>query len=92
MGVNVVVAETDDEARNLLTSLQQAFLNLRSGRPTPLPPPAHDFASRLTPQQAGTLDDILAWATIGSPATVRARLTLLIACTNADELILTSQI
>ena len=38
------------------------------------------------------LDDILACAAIGSPETVRARLTSLIARTNADELILTSQI
>jgi luciferase family oxidoreductase group 1 len=92
LGVNVVAAETDDEARYLLTSLQQAFVNLRSGCPTPLPPPAQDFASRLTPHQAGMLDDVLACAAIGSPGTVRARLTSLIARTGADELILTSQI
>ena len=51
-----------------------------------------DFASRLTPYQAGMLDDVLACAAIGSPGTVRARLTSLIARTGADELILTSQI
>jgi alkanesulfonate monooxygenase SsuD/methylene tetrahydromethanopterin reductase-like flavin-dependent oxidoreductase (luciferase family) len=67
-------------------------VNLRSGRPTPLPPPVQNFASRLTPEQAGMLDDVLACAAIGSPATVRARLTSLIARTGADELILTSQI
>src|SRR4029077_12002488 len=60
IGVNVVAADTDDEARRLLTSLQQAFVNLRSGRPTPLPPPVDDFASRLDPQQAALLDDVLA--------------------------------
>jgi len=92
LGVNVVAAETDDEARHLLTSLQQAFVNLRSGRPTPLPPPVQNFASRLTPEEAGMLDDVLACAAIGSPGTVRARLTSLIARTGADELILTSQI
>ena len=92
LGVNVVCAPRDDEARHLLTSLQQAFVNLRSGRPTPLPPPAEGYASRLTPQQAGMLDDVLACAAIGSPATVRARLTSLIERTVADELILTSQI
>jgi luciferase family oxidoreductase group 1 len=92
LGVNVVAAETDDEARYLLTSLQQAFLNLRSGCPTPLPPPVPDFASRLTPHQSGMLDDVLACAAIGSPETVRTRLTSLIARTGADELILTSQI
>jgi len=92
LGVNVVAADTDDEARHLLTSLQQAFVNLRSGRPTPLPPPVQNFASCLTPQQAGMLDGVLACAAIGSPGTVRARLTSLIARTGADELILTSQI
>jgi luciferase family oxidoreductase group 1 len=92
LGVNVVAAETDDEARHLLTSLQQAFVNLRSGRPTPLPPPVQNFASSLTPQQAGMLDDVLACAAIGSPGTVSARLTSLIDRTGADELILTSQI
>ena len=39
LGVNVVAAETDDEAHHLLTSLQQTFVNLRSGQPTPLPRP-----------------------------------------------------
>src|SRR4051812_24858203 len=92
LGVNVVAAPTDDEARHLLTSLQQAFVNLRSGRPTPLPPPVEGYAARLTPQQAGMLDDVLACAAIGSPATVRARVTSLIERTGADELILTSQI
>jgi len=92
LGVNVVAAPTDEEARFLLTSLQQAFVNLRSGRPTPLPPPLEGYGARLTPQQAGMLDDVLACAAIGSPATVRARLTSLIERTAADELILTSQL
>jgi len=92
LGVNVVAAPTDEEARYLLTSLQQAFVNLRSGRPTPLPPPVEGYAARLTPQQAGMLDDVLACAAIGAPATVRARLTTLLERTGADELILTSQI
>src|SRR6185437_5392477 len=39
LGVNVFAAETDQQARRLFTSLQQAFLNLRRGRPGQLPPP-----------------------------------------------------
>ena len=39
LGLNVFAAETDDEARLLFTSLQQAFVALRRGRPMPLPPP-----------------------------------------------------
>jgi luciferase family oxidoreductase group 1 len=92
LGVNVVAADTDDRARLLLTSVQQAFVNLRSGRPTPLPAPVEGFAERLTPQQAAMLDDVLACAAVGSPETVRSRLQRLVARTGADELILTSQI
>jgi luciferase family oxidoreductase group 1 len=92
LGVNVVAADTDQEAALLLTSLQQAFVNLRSGHPTRLPPPVPGFGERLTPPQAALLDGILASAAVGSPETVRARLESLIARTQADELILTSQI
>ncbi len=49
LGVNVFAAETDDAGRRLFTSLQQAFVNLRRGRPGPLPPPDDEFLSRLTP-------------------------------------------
>jgi luciferase family oxidoreductase group 1 len=92
LGVNVVAADTDAEARVLLTSLQQAFVNLRSGHPTPLPPPVEGFASHLTAEQAAILDDVLACAAVGGPDTVRRQLRDLLARTRADELILTSQI
>jgi luciferase family oxidoreductase group 1 len=92
LGVNVVAADSDDEAHHLLTSLQQAFVNLRSGRPTPLPPPVAGFAARLMPEQAAMLDDVLACAAIGAPDTVLGRLAELVGRTGADELILTSQI
>ena len=92
LGVNVVAAGSDREARFLLTSLQQAFVHLRSGHPTALPPPAEGFSATLTPEQAAMLDDVLACAAIGSPDTVRQRLADLVARTGADELILTSQI
>ena len=43
LGVNVVIGETDEEARRLFTSHQQAFVNLRRGTPGPLPPPDPGF-------------------------------------------------
>ena len=48
VGVNVFAADTDDEARRLFTSLQQAFLNLVRGVPGPIPPPvdAHGVERR----------------------------------------------
>ena len=94
VGATVVAADTEDEAHRLLTSLQQAFVNLRTGRPTPLPPPVDDpdFAARLPPPQAAMLDEVLACAAIGAADTVASRLRSLVAQTGADELILTSQI
>jgi alkanesulfonate monooxygenase SsuD/methylene tetrahydromethanopterin reductase-like flavin-dependent oxidoreductase (luciferase family) len=40
LGFNVIAADTEEEARYLSTSRQQAFLNLRRGRPSKLPPPS----------------------------------------------------
>jgi luciferase family oxidoreductase group 1 len=92
LGVNAIAAETDAEAAFLLTSLQQAFVNLRSGQPTRLPPPVEGYAERLPPRQAAMLADILACAAIGSPDTVRRRLRDLVDRAQPDELIVTAQV
>ncbi len=92
LGCNVFAADTDDEARLRATSMQQAFINLRSGRPAQLPPPVEGFAERAGPRERALLDDVLSFSAIGSPATVRDRLRGFIARTGADELIIAAQI
>jgi luciferase family oxidoreductase group 1 len=92
LGVHVVAAESEQEARLLLTSVQQAFVNLRSGAPTPLPAPVAGYAARLAPHHAAILDGVLAAAAVGTPETVSEQLRALVERTGADELILTSQI
>jgi luciferase family oxidoreductase group 1 len=92
LGVNIVAADTDDEARVLMTSLQQAFVNLRRGRPGPLPPPIPGFEAHLSPQERATLAEFLACSFIGSPDTVRRGLETFLARTAPDEIIITSQI
>jgi luciferase family oxidoreductase group 1 len=89
-GLNVVAAESDAEARRLSTSLQQAFLNLRRGRPTPLPPPVDRLD--MEPAEAVMLESTLAKAVIGGPQTVRTGLAAFVAETGVDEVIVTSQI
>jgi alkanesulfonate monooxygenase SsuD/methylene tetrahydromethanopterin reductase-like flavin-dependent oxidoreductase (luciferase family) len=88
LGLNVFAAETDAEARRLFTSLQQAFLNLRSGRPGKLPPPVDDLDARAR----ATLDDALACSVVGGPETVRRGLADFAARTGTDELMVTAQI
>jgi luciferase family oxidoreductase group 1 len=92
LGVNVVVADTDAEARLLFTSHQQAFVALRRGRLGPLPPPLPDFDAELAPQERAELQHTLATAIVGSPATVREGLARFAAWTDADELIVVAQI
>jgi luciferase family oxidoreductase group 1 len=92
LGFNVIAADTDDEARWLFTSLQQAFVNLRRGRPGPLPPPVGGYDESLMPMERAMIDEALAARAVGSIATVRADLEAFVARTGADELMLTSQI
>ena len=92
LGVNAVVADTDEEAATLLTSLQQAFLALRRGTPGPLPPPIEGFAERLQPFERAMLEQVLSFGAVGTPAAARARLAEIVARTGADELMVASQI
>ena len=92
IGVNVFAAETDEAGRRLFTSLQQAFVNLRRGHPSRLPPPDDRFLERLTPADARLIEEMLSYTVAGSPATVRRGLEAIVARTGADELMLTSQI
>src|SRR3954471_19793934 len=92
LGFNVFAAATDEEARLLFTSLQQAFVNLRRGTPGPLPPPVPGFEERLTPAERAMIAQALSSTAVGSPETVRRGLEAFIARTGADELIVTSQI
>ncbi|MET0344486.1 MAG: LLM class flavin-dependent oxidoreductase [Polyangiales bacterium] len=89
-GLQVVAAETDDEARRLFTSVQQAFLQLRRGRPGPLPPPVD--ALPLTREDQAMLDHALSCAVVGSPETVARGLAAFRARTGADELMISSPV
>jgi luciferase family oxidoreductase group 1 len=92
LGFNVFAADTDEQAKFLASSMQQAFVNLRSGHPTQLPPPVEDYVNRIGPEQRAILDQVLSASAIGSPGTVAKGLQDFIARTEADELMITSQI
>jgi alkanesulfonate monooxygenase SsuD/methylene tetrahydromethanopterin reductase-like flavin-dependent oxidoreductase (luciferase family) len=91
LGVTVVAADTDAEAAWLFTSVQQTFIAIRRGRPIEVPPPSDHFAQQLSPLDCAQLDGVLSHAIVGSPETVRGKLTAFVARTRADELILASQ-
>jgi luciferase family oxidoreductase group 1 len=92
LGFTVIAADTDAEAALLFTSLQQAFVNLRSGRPGRLPPPSAAFEAQLGPAERAMIAQALACRAVGSPGTVRRAIEAFVDRTGADELIVTSQI
>ncbi|MGH8855846.1 MAG: LLM class flavin-dependent oxidoreductase [Telluria sp.] len=92
LGFNVFAADTDAEARLLATSMQQAFVNLRSGRPGKLQPPRAGYLESLGTAERMMLDGVLSCTAIGAPATVEEQLRAFIARTGADELMITSQV
>jgi luciferase family oxidoreductase group 1 len=92
LGIGVFAAASDAEAARLFTSQQQAFVNLRRGRPGPLPPPVEDIEAVLSPMERAMVAHSLSCTVVGSPATVRRGLDAFIARTGADELMITAQI
>ena len=91
LGYNVFAADSDPEASLLATSMQQAFVALRSGRPTQLPPPVPGYYENVGPAERALLDGVLACTAIGSPPVVRDKMAEFIKRTGADELMITSQ-
>lgn len=88
---NVFAAPTVEEAQLLLTSLQQAFVNLRRGRPGPLPPPRAGFPLELPALERLQLEQMLSATIVGDANAVSAGLKALTARTGANEIMLACQ-
>jgi luciferase family oxidoreductase group 1 len=84
--VNIFAADTDAEARWHFTSLQQAFLNLRRGRPGRVPAPLEDIDSLSSPEERAGLAHALRYSFVGSADTVEQGLRRFFADTQPDEL------
>jgi luciferase family oxidoreductase group 1 len=92
LGFNVFAADTTEEARFLATSMQQAFVNLRTGHPSQLPPPLDGYLERLGAAERSILDQVLSCTAIGSAEVVGTAIRNFVQQTSADELMITSQI
>ncbi|WP_370155792.1 LLM class flavin-dependent oxidoreductase [Ferrovibrio sp.] len=92
VGVNVIAAETDAEARRLFTSAQQAFTNMFRGTRGLLPPPIDDIETYWTPAEKAQASGMLACSFVGAAETVRAGLARFIAQTGADEIMVAAAI
>ena len=92
VGVNVIAAETDQEAELLATSMQQQFLNLFRNNPSPLLPPVENLDKQLSDYEKMLLDSRTGSSIVGSPKTVKEKLQQFLNDTQADEMIINAQI
>ena len=92
IGVPLIAAPTDDEAQFLASSTYQRVLGILTGDRRLLLPPIENYAERLQPQERAAIGDFLAAAVIGGPDTVRTGMAELVAATDADELMLVSDV
>jgi len=92
VGVNVVAADTDDEARRLFTTVQQSFTNLLRGSAGKLQPPIDNIEEYWTPPEKHQATRMLKHSIVGSPETVRRDLESFVALTQADELMIVTSL
>lgn len=90
--LNVFAADTDREALTLFSSLQQAFIAMRTGTPGKLRPPIEDFDQQMDPAARGMLSQTFQAAVVGGPETIAKGLAAFIERTGADELMVTASI
>ena len=92
VGVNVIAAATDAEARRLATTQQMAFANMLRGARGLSQPPIDDIEVYWSPAEKAQAMRMLARSIVGSPETVRMGLEALVAETGANELIVVSDV
>ena len=92
LGINVIAADTDAQARRNFTSVQQSFINLRRGMPGQIPPPIDDIDVFCPPADRAGVDYALSCSVVGSAETVERGLRSFIEATQPDELMITANL
>jgi luciferase family oxidoreductase group 1 len=92
LGVNVIIADTDAEARRLFTTLQQAFTDMHRGTRGRMKPPIDDIEAYWTAAEKHAASGMLTCSFVGSRETVRAALERFVAETGADELMVVTTV
>ncbi|GGE08612.1 hypothetical protein GCM10011390_29620 [Aureimonas endophytica] len=92
LAVNVFAGESDEEGRYLRSSMAQGFVNLRTGRPGPLPRPVANLEAICDPMALAGANEALSCAAVGAPDTVRRELQALVDRHRPDEVIVVGAI
>lgn len=92
VAVNVIAADTDEEAAYLATSMQQLFLSFIRNARGPLPAPVRDMDKIWSEQEKAALQQQLGSSIIGGPEVVKSKLKRFIEATGADEIMIAAHI
>ncbi|WP_193090153.1 LLM class flavin-dependent oxidoreductase [Advenella sp. FME57] len=92
VGINVIAADTDHEAKRLATTQQMSFADMFRARQGVSKPPIDDIETYWSPQEKAQAMRMLARSVVGSADTVRTGLQAFIAETSADELMIVSDL
>lgn len=92
LGLNVITAPTDEEARILFSSQLQAFVNLRTNKPGKLPAPIADYEEQLDSRIKAAVMQSLSCAVIAGEDSVGQKIAEFASQTGADELMITGMI
>jgi luciferase family oxidoreductase group 1 len=92
LGVNIVAADTDRQARFLASSGRQAFTSLRAGTPIQLPPPSLEWEKAVVPFDSAQLAALPSVSMVGSPGTIAGGVRAFVDRMQPDELIVASHI
>ncbi len=90
--INVIAADTDEEARFQYTSMQLASVQLFRGKPGKMPRPVDNLDDLVTPMEKAGVEQKLAYSMVGAAATVQHGIERFIEATGVNELMITSRI
>jgi luciferase family oxidoreductase group 1 len=92
VAVNVIAADTDEEAELLATSIKQSFLNMMRNTPTQLQPPVKNLDELMSPYEKAVLEKQLGSTIIGNPINVKRKLQSFLDETKADEIMVSTMV
>jgi luciferase family oxidoreductase group 1 len=92
LAVAVICGETGEHAQRLASSMELAWVRMRSGRPGPLPSPEEAMGSPYTPAERRLADAYRSMQVVGDPSTVRTRIEELAERTLAEEVMVTTNV
>ena len=87
-GVMAIIGDSEDHAKQLFTSVQQQFANLRRNANKPMPPPAEDIRLELNEMEIRGINSTLRYALVGDKAAAEEQLNRFVAAFGVDEVII----